>query len=100
MRRRPPSRRPRASSTPSASCWTTRGTPNKQYRRGLQKAVRIDIDLEAGRAAETHPAEPVVQHCLQVDAALGLDQKAPAVAPAQDGERGGSRAEYADAGQL
>lgn len=66
----------------------------------LQKAVRIDIDLEARRAAEAHAAEPVAQHRLQIDRALGLDEKPPAVAPPQDRERGGGGTQHADAGEL
>ena len=68
--------------------------------KGLQKAVGVDVDLEAHRAVHTDAGEPAAQHRLQIDLAPGLDEKPPAVTAAQHGKRRRCGAEHGDAGEL
>src|ERR1700674_2266518 len=68
--------------------------------RALQKAVGVDVDLDAGRASDADAGEPVAQHRLEAHLASVLDENPQAVATAQYGERGGGRPEDCDAGQL
>src|SRR5258708_21959751 len=68
--------------------------------RPLQKAVGVDVDLDAGRASGADAGEPVAQYRLEPHLAAGLDEKPAAVAAAQYGERSRGRAEDGDAGQL
>ena len=52
-----------------------------------KKAVGVDIDLHPHRARYPNAPEPVADRRLQIDAALGFDEKTPPVPSAQDRER-------------
>src|SRR6516164_3066396 len=69
----------------------------RENRCGLQKAVGVDIDLQAHRALDAHPRQPAAQYRLQIDLAPGLDEKPAAVAAAQHRERRRRRTERARA---
>jgi hypothetical protein len=47
-----------------------------------QEAVGVDVDLDADIGRELHLGEPLAQRRLDVDMALGLQQKAAAMAVA------------------
>src|SRR5205823_1962414 len=66
--------------------------------RELQKAVGVDVDLDAGGAGGADAGEPIAQYCLEPHFAHGLDEKPLAVAAAQYGERRGCGAEHRDPG--
>src|ERR1700730_4831932 len=68
--------------------------------RELEKAVGVDVDLDAGRAGDADAGEPIAQYRLEPRLARGFDEKPLAVAAAQDGERRRSRAEHRDPGGL
>src|SRR5271165_751141 len=68
--------------------------------RRLQKAVGVDIDLDAGRAGGADAGEPVAQDRLETHLAARLDEKPAAVAAAQYRERRRGRAKHGDAGKL
>src|ERR1700739_4346096 len=68
--------------------------------RPLQKAVGVDVDLDAGRTGGADAGEPIAQYRLEAHLAARLDKKPAAMATAQHGERRGGWAEQCDAGQL
>src|SRR5271168_1343233 len=66
----------------------------------LQKAIGVDIDLDARRALDPHAGKPPSQHRLEVDLAPGFDEKPAAMSAAQQGERRRGWTEHGDAGEL
>ena len=46
----------------------------------LQKAVGVDVDLDAGRAGDADAGEPIAQYRLEPHLARGFDEKPLAVA--------------------
>src|SRR6266478_4534280 len=73
---------------------------NSGELRPLQKAVGVDVDLDAGRASGADAGEPVAQYRLEPHLAAGLDEKPATVAAAQYRERRRGWAEDGDTGQL
>src|SRR5260370_29350841 len=66
----------------------------------LEKTIGVDIDLDADAGGKFHPTKPVAQRRLHGNAPLRLDEKAAAVARAQDGKRCRRRAEHLQSGHL
>src|SRR2546430_3837991 len=54
-----------------------------------KEAVGVDVDLQPHARGQLDGTEPCPDHALQIDPALRLEQKPPAVPAAQNGERRG-----------
>src|SRR4029078_13676857 len=73
-------------------------SPRSQCRRSIQKALRIDVDLQLEIALGLWTGgEPFAQVFRQIDIAQRLHQQAKPVAALDDGKRRFGRPEHLDA---